>query len=112
VSTLSRGGCTGFGTVCRKRGLREAGCWMHARRKFHEAVREAPEDAVRMLALIAELYAVEAEAKEQAKKRDLPPEELLEMRRKRSAKTIEEIRAAAAEMRPRYSEGGSMGDAL
>jgi hypothetical protein len=70
-------GYSGFRAVCRKRGIPEAGCWMHARRKFHDALREAPADAARIVAMIGELYDVER----QAKKEKLGPDALLLLRR-------------------------------
>jgi transposase len=47
-----------------------AGCWAHVRRKFDKASKVAPKeapckDSARMLASIAQLYAVEAQAREQ-----------------------------------------------
>jgi transposase len=45
---------------------RESGCWMHARRKFDEALQSAPEKAAEMLALIGQLYAVEEKARDDA----------------------------------------------
>jgi transposase len=47
-----------------------AGCWAHVRRKFDKASKVAPKEApcknsARMLASIAELYAIEARAREQ-----------------------------------------------
>ena len=43
-----------------------AACWAHARRKFHESLGSAKDDAQRILAIIRSLYAVEREAKEKA----------------------------------------------
>lgn len=42
----------------------EVACWAHARRKFFEQKDKFPDIAYRMLAMIRELYAVEAEASE------------------------------------------------
>lgn len=57
---------TDFGKTLRS----HAGCWAHVRRKFDKAGKVAPkeapcQDSARMLASIAELYAIEARAREQ-----------------------------------------------
>jgi transposase len=44
----------------------EVACWAHARRKFYDAQDSDEVRAAQMLALIAELYAIEREAKEQS----------------------------------------------
>ncbi len=43
----------------------EVGCWAHARRKFFEAQKTDPENALYALGVIRQLYAVEREATEQ-----------------------------------------------
>lgn len=42
-----------------RQGIILAGCWAHARRRFHEALSAVPGDAATILALIAELYRIE-----------------------------------------------------
>jgi transposase len=49
----------------------EVGCWAHARRKFFEAQKTDPEGALYALGVIRQLYAVEKEAAEQARKQEL-----------------------------------------
>ena len=44
--------------------MTEVACWAHARRKFYDAQDSDEQRAAQMLSLIAELYAVEREAKE------------------------------------------------
>lgn len=44
--------------------MTEVACWAHARRKFYDAQDSDEQRARQMLSLIAELYAVEREAKE------------------------------------------------
>lgn len=71
-------GCTGwvhtdgykvYGKVADEQGLRRIGCLMHIRRKFHKArevakaAKAGGEIAERALAIIRDIYAVEAEAK-------------------------------------------------
>jgi len=47
--------------------LIHAGCWAHARRYFFQAVEAHPEDraAIRLVATIDELFAIDAQAREQ-----------------------------------------------
>lgn len=103
--TLLGDAYSGFGTVCRKRGIPEAGCWMHARRKFREAVGESPAAAALMLSLMRELYAVETDAKGRS------AEERLRLRQERSVATIAEIRRVMELIQSQHSESGSMAEA-
>jgi len=61
----------------------EVGCWAHARRKFFEAKESDPVRAHTALARIAEMYKVEAEA------RELDATERLAMRRERTRPLLE-----------------------
>jgi transposase len=54
----------GYDGVFHTQNVTEVACWAHARRKFYDAQDSDEELATQMLALIAELYAVEREAKE------------------------------------------------
>jgi hypothetical protein len=47
-------------------GITLAGCWAHARRKFHEALPTTPKDAAVILARIGSLYRIEARLRERA----------------------------------------------
>jgi transposase len=44
--------------------IEEVGCWAHTRRGFHDALKSGESEAIRALALIRALYAVEREAGE------------------------------------------------
>jgi hypothetical protein len=67
----------------------EVGCWAHARRKFFEAQKTYPEGALYALGVIRQLYAVEKEAAEQARKRELPRAEFEALRlRLRQEKSV------------------------
>ena len=66
-------------------------CWSHARRRFEQAS-NSEDDATEVLDLIAELYAVEAEAKERANgDRDKLLALRAELRASRSAAILDEI---------------------
>lgn len=62
--TLVVDGYTGYNHVTTPEGRTRAGCMAHARRKFFDALKQAPE-AQTALDLIRELYVVEHDAKEQ-----------------------------------------------
>ena len=80
-----------------------AGCWAHARRKFDDSRKAAPkeapcQDSQSMLLLIAELYVVEAEARQQ----ELTPEARLQLRQQRGVlATLEKIRLRVIDVRQR-----------
>ena len=71
--------------------LRHIGCWAHARRKFVDAVKVNPrdEDAVRMVAAMDDLFAVERKAKENG----LTPEQRQQLRREVSLPLADKIHA-------------------
>ena len=80
--------------------VERAGCWAHARRKFHEA-REESQLAVQALADIQKLYRIEAELREQKADAALR----LAARQRESlpllAKIEKDLRAAAAQYLPK-----------
>jgi transposase len=53
----------GYDGIFHSQNVTEVACWAHARRKFYDAQDSDEQRAMQMLALIAELYAVESEAK-------------------------------------------------
>lgn len=69
--TLQADGYSGYAKVCSANGITRIGCWDHARRKYVEAVKAAPEKAKRKntmmaetaLAYIDKLYAIERKSK-------------------------------------------------
>lgn len=63
VGTLQADGYSGYNDVTTAAGRRRAGCWAHARRKFFDARKSAPE-ADEVLRLITDLYRVEYKAAE------------------------------------------------
>ena len=80
--------------------MERAGCWAHARRKFHEAREESPL-AVQALADIQKLYRIEAALREQKAAAALR----LATRQRESlpilAKIEKDLRVAAAQYLPR-----------
>ena len=76
----------GYNGVVAGNQITRAGCWAHARRKFIDAEKVAPEIAREAVELLRALYAVEKEAK------DVSAAERLEIRQARSAPILIELR--------------------
>ena len=82
-----------------------AGCWAHVRRKFDKASKVAPKetpctDSARVLASIAQLYAIEGEARE----KKLNSQERLELRKQRGIDSkLSAIKQAIIEIRQKPS---------
>ena len=67
------------------RGLKEVGCWAHARRYFHKALDSDQSRMGAALLLMAQLYRIEKRA------RDLPPQQRLELRRLESRPILDKL---------------------
>lgn len=77
--TLQADGYAGFNRVYEKRGLQEAGCWAHVRRKFYDLHQaHASPLAAEAIVRIGQLYAIETEI------RGRSPDERREVRQIRS----------------------------
>ncbi len=76
----------GYNGVVAGNAITRAGCWAHARRKFVEAEKTAPEIARQAVALLRTLFAVEQQAK------DLSVPERLARRQAQSAPLLAELR--------------------
>jgi transposase len=77
---------SGYDELFRTPGVIEVGCWAHSRRKFDEAVSSRPDEATRVLALIALLYhEVETPA------REMSPEDRYDYRRKHAPVILDSI---------------------
>ncbi len=76
----------GYNGVVAGNAITRAGCWSHARRKFVEAEKTAPEIAREAVALLGRLFAVEKQAK------DVSVAERLALRQMQSALVLAELR--------------------
>jgi len=76
----------GYNGVVAGNAITRAGCWSHARRKFVEAERTAPEIAPAAVDLIGQLFAVEKQGK------DLCAAERLALRERQSMPVLAELR--------------------
>lgn len=83
----------GYGPV-HDSGVVEVACWAHARRKFHESRDLAPGTCLDVLNRIAQLYAVEKEARPTDEpKRALSDEQRAALRREKSKPVLEDLLA-------------------
>jgi transposase len=96
---------TGYDALYTDGSIVEVGCWAHARRRFVDAAQTAPE-AARMVALVAQLYAVEETL------RGLTAEERYHGRLARSSPIIERIQQEHDRLRPSTLPKSPLGDAL
>jgi len=76
----------GYNGVVAGNAITRAGCWSHARRKFVEAEKTAPEIARQAVALLGRLFAVEKQAK------DVSVAERLALRQTQSVAVLAELR--------------------
>jgi transposase len=84
---------SGYDELFRREGIIEVGCWVHARRKFDEAVSSRQLEATEIMARIAQLYRVEALVSE------MTPEERRRVREERSRPIIDGIFARLEELK-------------
>jgi transposase len=92
---------SGYDELFRREGIIEVGCWVHARRKFDEAVSSRQREATEIMARIAQLYKVEVECAE------LIPDERRRVREERSRpliagifRRLEELKAGTLPTEP------------
>ena len=85
-----------------------AGCWSHARRKFVDSIPENDKNskAAKAVEIIDRAFALEREAR----KANVPPEKILEMRQKEVRPIIEEFYNFIGTLRP--SKGSHLGAAV
>jgi transposase len=76
----------GYNGVVAGNAITRAGCWSHARRKFVEAEKTAPEIAREAVTVIGRLFALEQQAK------DMSVTERLTLRQKQSVPVLAELR--------------------
>jgi transposase len=87
----------GYDKLCRRPGMKQAGCWAHARRKFKDALDQEKARAGRVIAMMARLFWIEAAVKKRRDlgKKTIDDERHLALRRRRSKKQVEKIVAYA-----------------
>jgi len=105
--------CDGFSAydvVAKNIRITRAGCWAHVRRKFVEAAKAVPEDALasEMVQMIGELYGIEQEAIEHAVRGDA----LREYRISKAAPIVESIREWLDKQLPLVTPASALGKAI
>jgi transposase len=102
----------GYGAYDRVGGPKmvHAACWAHARRKFHEVAKLNPDDAeaVRLVARIDELFAVDGVARESG----MDHAARHELRQERSRPVLEQLREEIEEARVAALPASAMGKAV
>lgn len=93
AGTLQTDGYAGYPAVCAKNGLRHAGCWAHARRKFDEALKaQGPKGqtkagkASKALITIQKLYRIEKQIN------GLAPADKLRIRQQQAVPILKEMK--------------------
>ena len=90
---LQTDGYPGYNSVAKRDDVIQLGCWAHARRKFSDIVKSGVSDsqskayAAEAIEMIATLYKIEKEIK------DLPPNEKLSIRDKKSRPIVKKIKS-------------------
>ncbi len=108
VGYLVGDGYSGYATVVRKRpGVIQGGCWAHVLRKYRDAIKDSPAQASSMMALIGELFDVEAQAIE----RKLDPAGVCALRAERSRPLLDRILKQAESLRGHGSEQADFAEA-
>jgi transposase len=112
ANTLLIDGYSGYDEVTKANGITRAGCWVHARRKFKDALDSGTESAAIVLRPIQRLFWIERAIKRRAEARGLTWDDLVELRRavrdrrsKRLVETIHEVARHLAELRATVPKG-------
>ena len=108
---LQTDGYAGYDGVCAKNGLRQVGCFAHARRKFDEALNAQGKNsktgkARKGLLSIQKLYRIEKQIK------DLEPEERYQWRQQHAIPVLNEIKAWLDKSLPHVPPTSLTGKAL
>lgn len=105
-NTLLTDGYSGYDEVTRTNGITRAGCWVHARRKFKDALDAGTRSATTVLRPIQRLFWIERAIKRRAEANELDWDGLVELRRevrdrrsKRLVKKIHEVARHLGELR-------------
>jgi transposase len=105
--TLQADGYAGFNRLYEKGEIREAACWAHVRRKFHDLFEtHASPVAKEALERIAALYGIEREI------RGRPPHERREIRNARTRPLLESLKTWLEETRAKLSRKSEVTQAI
>ena len=102
-------GYAGYGALAKANaGLIETGCWAHVLRKFRDALKESPVEALRLLHLIGKLFDVEAEGQ----KAELDAVAMRTLRLEKSAAVLARIEEERKAQSGSGSDQGALAKAL
>lgn len=107
TGVLQSDGYAVYERVSASRDIIQLGCWAHARRKFYEAHQHGEDGAVHYLILIRELYAVETSMAE-----DIPAEQIVVERRKRSSPILNQIKQSMDQDEDQHLSKSAMAGAI
>lgn len=108
---------SGYDALFKSGKIQEVGCWMHARRNFYEARTSDPVRSHLLLAWVAGLYEIEAEAKK-AWRKDAEWDDTVwhayryELRRERSRPILDAIHAWLKLEQPKVLPKSPIGEAI
>lgn len=106
AGTLLADAYGGYDGIVLDRDLLRAGCWSHARRKFVEAEKTAPDLARQILRLVKKLFDIESRAK------SLSHADRLELRRAESQPIIDALHAVFVEQKAKLLPKHPMAEAI
>ncbi len=110
---LQTDGYEAYETALKGTSIRHVGCWAHARRKFFEANKVAPSELTKdALGRIKKLYALEDQARDEAKKNKINPEDFVVRRRELIEKHLEEFRVWLEQKSTTTTPSGPAGKAI
>ena len=100
--TLLTDGYSGYDEVTAANGISRAGCWVHSRRKFKDALDVGNKSSALILRPMQRLFWIERAIKKRAKARGLDWEGLVglrrEVRQRRSMRVVTQIHAVGAKL--------------
>jgi transposase len=105
-------GYSGYDELAGQSGIIHVGCWTHARRNFVDVLKTMGKkkkgNAPVALSYIGKLYQIEREARE----KELSPDEIYQLRQKRSKPILEEFKKWLTEKYPQTPPRGLLGKAI
>ncbi|MBK9386060.1 MAG: IS66 family transposase [Planctomycetes bacterium] len=108
VGTLLSDAYSAYDAVVRLGKIVPAGCWAHARRRFHKARNDAPDLAAIAIEVVRRIFAVERKASEA----NASSEERLELRREQSRPLLGGFRKWLEEIRGSVLPKSALGEAI
>jgi transposase len=99
---------SGYNSVCRTGAVVHVACWAHVRRRFYNAIGEAPELAKLVLAGIQKLYRIERRAKEEGVCADA----LVELRRREAKPILDSLKGIMASKSLQVLPKSALGTAI